>query len=196
MPSYKMADQSALTLANEVEAALDGNTNFPTPPITLVTLQGAITAYTASLADSKYGSRDQRAQKDADKKNLISMLRQLCDYVNSVAQGDVTILAGSGYPLSKDRQPRVLGTPELKVENGISGQLIASSPSVKAAVAYKHKYTADAAAATPVWFEILSTKATCKIDGLIPGQAYSVQMEAIGTKNQVTVSSIVTKMVA
>jgi hypothetical protein len=193
-PSTYMTDQPALTLANAVDAALNGNTNFPTPTPGLPTLQGSITTYTASLAKAEYGSRDDRAQKNADKDNLLSILRQLCDYVNSVAQGDITILAGCGYRLSKDPQPRVLGTPVLKVENGVSGQLIASSPAAEAAVAYKHQYTANPAALP--WLEILSTKSKCKIDGLTPGQEYSVRMLAIGPHNQVTFSSVVTKMVA
>jgi hypothetical protein len=193
-PPKQMADQPALTLANTVYAAIFGNPNFSAPSPALTTLQGAITAYTASLAKAEYGSRDDRAQKNADKQNLLSILRDLCDYVNSVALGDVTILAGCGYRISKDPQPSVLGTPVLKVENGVSGQLIASSPAAAGAVAYKHQYTADAAA--PSWSEILSTKAKCKINDLTPGTQYSVRIVAIGTNDQVTFSSVVTKMVA
>jgi hypothetical protein len=194
LPSLEMADQPTLTLGNTVHAALTGNTNFPTPAPSLAMLQEAITNYTADLAAAQYGGRDEKAQKNAQKQNLLGILRQLCDYVNSIAQGDVTILAGCGYPLSKEPQPVILGTPELKVQNGASGQLIASSPAVEGAVAYKHKYTADPS--SPSWPEILSTKASCKIIGLTPGQVYSVQMEAIGTNDQVTISDVVTKMVA
>jgi hypothetical protein len=83
---------------------------------------------------------------------------------------------------------------QLKVQNGTSGQLIASSDAVEGAFAYKHQYSADSAAT--LWPEILSTKAKCKIEGLTPGVLYSVRMVAIGTHNQVTISDVVTKMVA
>jgi hypothetical protein len=194
MPSFDTADQDALALANTVDAALTGNTDFPTPTPSLLTLQGAITTTTASLAKAKYGSRDDRAQKNADKKNLIGILRDLCNYVNSTAQGDITMLSGAGFPLSKDPQPRTLGTADAKVEAGASGQLILSTPGVTGAIAYKHQYTEDSTVA--LWPEITTTKATCKIDGLVPGKLYHMRIVSIGTKDQVTISNVVTKIVA
>jgi hypothetical protein len=194
LPSTQMTDQPTLNLANTVHAALTGNANFPTPSPTLATVQAAITTYMASLAAAQYGGRDEKAQKNADKLNLINLLRQLCDYVNTIAQGDVTILAGCGFPLSKEPQPVALGTPDAKVENGITGALILSTPAVEGAVAYKHQYTTQPAA--ELWPEISTSRATCQIDGLQPGQVYSLRIVAIGTNNQVTMSDVVTKMVA
>lgn len=194
MPSYDMADQAVLALANTVYEALNGNTNFPTPTPGLVTLQGAITVYTPSLAAAKYGSRDQKAQKNADKKNLISILRDLCNYVNDTADGDVTMLASSGFALSKDPQPVILGTAVASVEAGAASELISSTPGVEGAIMYLHQYSTDPAAA--LWPQVITSRATCKIGGLVPGQLYYLRILSVGTNDQLTTSNVVTKIAA
>lgn len=193
-PPLQMADQDALSLAMTVHDALTNNVNFPTPAPTMAQLQAAKDAYAASLAKAQYGNREDKAQKNADKAIVIDMLRQLCDYVNSIANGDDVMLATCGFPLSKNPQPVVLGTPQLSVTNGASGELISSTPAVYGAVAYKHQCTKDAAA--PLWPEITTTKSVCKITNLVPGETYSLRIVAIGTSNQTTVSEIVIKVAA
>jgi hypothetical protein len=193
-PSLQMGDDPALTLGNGVITALTGNTHFTTPLPTLVELQAAVDAYSASLSKAKYGSREDKALKNADKKALIGLLRDECDYINMVAKGDEVALATCGLPLSKEPEPKVLGTPEAKVEQGASGKLILSTPAVSGAVAYKHQYTADEHAAT--WSEVSTSRANCTIDGLTPGIVYSLRIVAIGTNDQVTISDVVTKMAA
>lgn len=189
-----MADDPALALGNAVHTALTGNTYFTAPQPTLADLKTAIDVYTASLAKAKNGSRADKEQKNLDKQGLISLLRDESDYVNMIAKGDVLTLLTTGFNLSKDRQPKVLGTPDAKVEAGENGALILSTPSVNGALTYKHKYKADSNAAT--WIEISSTRATCKLEGLTPGTVYIMQIDAIGSRNQVTSSNVVTKMAA
>jgi hypothetical protein len=194
MPSLQMADQPVLAMGNTVVAALTGNAYFTTPSPTLATVETAIGGYSASLAKAKYGSREDKAQKNADKQTLLGLLRDLGTYVNMIAKGDAVVLSTCGYQLSKDPQPVVLGTPDAKVENGVSGELISSTPAVDGAVSYTHQYTADPVAGS--WSEISTSRATCKIDGLEPGKVYSLRIVAIGTNDQVTMSDVVTKMVA
>ena len=194
MPSYKMSDMDAWNLGNNVLGGLTGNSFYPVPKVGLADIQTLQNTYTASLAKADKGSSQDKAQKDADKRALINLLRLECDYVNDTAQGDPVALANCGYPLSKDPQPSVLGTPVISVENGISGQLISSTPAANAAVGYRHRYTTDPA--LPVWPEVVSSKATCKIGGLAPGTLYHLQIVSFGTNDQVTYSDVVTKMVA
>ena len=87
----------------------------------------------------------------------------------------------------------VLGTPVAKVVHGKnSGQLILSTSAVKGGIIYIHQYTTDPLAA--MWSEITTSRATCKINNLVPGQMYSLRIVAIGTNGQVTISDVVTKM--
>lgn len=191
-PSNEMADDPALALGNTVVTALAGNSHIPTPDPSIATIQTGVDNYTSSLGKAKNGSREDKAQKNADKAVLITLLRNYCDYVNLLAKGDEVILASCGLPLSKDRQPRVLGTPEAKAELGASGQMLLFTPGVSGAVTYKHKYKPDVEGAA--WIEIISTKASCLLTGLTPGTVYLMQIEAFGTKNQVTASNIISKM--
>lgn len=192
MPSYEMPDMDALALGNSVMSGLTGNPLFPTPKVSMATLQTKVNSYGTSLAKADKGSSVDKAQKNADKAALIDSLREECDYVNDTAQGDPIALAGCGYPLSKDRQPSVLGVAEPRLENGLSGQLISSTPAVSGGVAYKHQYTENPSG---IWNEISTTRAKCIIDDLVPGTLIHSRIVAIGTRGQVTVSSIVTRMV-
>jgi hypothetical protein len=192
-PSFKMADEAVQKLGNAVKTALTNNDFFPTPSPTLAELQTLITAYSASLADAQYGSRAQRGKKNADKKALITALRDEADYVNMIAKGDVEMLSTTAFPLSKDRAPIALGTPVVKVENGVSGELISSTPACSGARMYKHKYKKSA---DTEWKEIVTSKATCKIGGLAVGTSYNFCIDALGTKDQSTTSDVVTKVAA
>ena len=193
MPSYDMNDMDALALGNSVLSSLTGNPLYPSPKVPLATLQTKVNDYNTSLAKADKGSSVDKAQKNADKAALIASLREECDYVNDTAQGDPVALAGCGYPLSKDRQPTVLGVAEPKLENGLSGRLVSSTPAVSGSVAYKHQYTEDPSG---TWNEKSTTRAKCVIDDLTPGTLIHSRIISIGTRGQVTISSIVTCMVA
>ncbi|MBO9682012.1 MAG: hypothetical protein J7502_04995 [Flavisolibacter sp.] len=194
MPPKQMADQAALALGNSVLTGLTGNPDFPNPKVPLADLQTSVNTTTASIAKADKGSSQDKAQKNADKAVLLGLLREQCDYVNDVAQGRLVILSGCGYDLSKEPQPRVLGVADPKLENGLSGQMISSTPAVTGSVAYKHQYTTDLSIA--VWPEILTSRATCKIEGQVPGTILHSRIVSIGTNGQVTVSEVVSKMVA
>ena len=195
MPSFEMSDDSALALGNTVVSKLTGNTHIPTPQPALATIEAANDAYKDSAGKAKKGSSEDKAQKNDDKEALLTLLRDYCTYVNMIAKGDEVILASCGLPLSKERQPSVLGVPNAKVEAGENtGEVILSSPAVDGAVSYKHQYTSDPAVA--MWPEISSSTAKQKIENLQPGTVYSFRIVAIGTKGQVTVSETVSKMAA
>jgi hypothetical protein len=193
-PSFQMSDDEALGLGSGVITALTDNPLIPSPQPTVAQLQTLWDAYNTSLSNARYGSRAQRSQKNTDKTALLTGLRDECDYINMIAKGDPDTLASCGLPLSKDRQPTVLGTPEAKVEQGASGELILSTPAVPGAVAYKHQYKPDENAVT--WSEVTQSAATCKIQNLQMGTVYSLRIVAIGTKDQVTMSDVVSKMAA
>lgn len=193
-PNIRMADAAVLALGNRVASALLNNTHFPSPSPDLFDLNSAIDAYSSSMAKAVQGSLKDIAQKNADKKTLVDLLCDECDYVNITAKGDLIALSSCGFDLSKDRQPKVLGIPDAKTERGIAGEMILFTPAVRGAFSYRHQYTTDPSAT--LWQEVVSTRATCKIAGLVPGTVYYFRIIAIGTKNQVTVSNVVSKMAA
>jgi hypothetical protein len=193
-PSLQLTDQPVLAIGNTVITALTGNLYFPAPSPALDVLQTAVDNYSASLAKARYGSREDRAQKNADKLTLIRLLQLESDYVNSVARGDVLKLVSSGFRLSKDPQPVILGRPTPRLRRGASGEFIVSTGAVKGAMAYKYQYTSEPAADN--WPEVASSRATCKIENLVPGQIYTVRIVVVGRSGQVSISDTITKMAA
>jgi hypothetical protein len=194
-PSLEITDSALVMRANSVVNALFNNPYFPNPVPTIPVAQAANNTYCDSLALSHKGSMLQKAQKDADKQTLLSMLRDLCDYVNAEAKGDLVKLSTCGFPLSKDREPVKLGTALPKVILGnISGQATSITPRVTGAVTYRHQYTTDPSG--EVWQEVSSTRAKCIFKNLVPGQVYHFRIIVIGTSNQVTTSAVITRMVA
>jgi hypothetical protein len=194
-PSLEITDGDLFILGNNVVGALLDNPYFQNPEPSIATAQAACNTYSGSLALSHTGSMQQRAQKDADKQILLSIMRELSDFVNDEAKGDLVKLATCGFPLSKDRKPVVLGMAEPKVMLcDASGEAMLSTPRVKGAFTYRHQYTKDPS--VDVWPEVSSTKCKCKLKNLTPGQVYYFRILVIGTSDQVTVSAVIKRMVA
>ena len=194
-PSLEITDGGLIMLSNNVIGALIDNPYFQNPEPSIATAQAAFNTYSGSLALSHTGSMQQKAQKDADKHTLLSIMRQLSDFVNDKAEGDLVKLATCGFPLSKDRKPVVLGRAEPKVMlRDASGEAMLSTPRVKGALAYRHQYTKDPSA--DVWQEVNSTRCKCILKDLTPGQVYYFRIIVVGTSNQVTVSVVIKRMVA
>ncbi|MGN6164324.1 MAG: hypothetical protein ACTHOF_07280, partial [Flavisolibacter sp.] len=123
-----------LVIAQYILASLTGNAFFPTTTPTLAELQAAIDAYTAALSASMDGGKASIAVKNARKQDLISLLIALGNYVMLTARGNVEMLASTGFPLSKVREPQPpLDTPKIvKMENGVnSGELVVTIATLK-----------------------------------------------------------------
>lgn len=147
----------------------------------LYDLQAPLDEYRESQPEASYGSRQQPARKNADKAALVTLLRDTATAVNTTAKGDMQMLSSCGMPLNNDRQRSVLGQPSIKVKRDHNGQLSSCSPAVPGSVMYKHQYTTDPAA--PHWQEVASTRANCKIPGLVPGQVYYFRIIGRGTRS-------------
>jgi hypothetical protein len=194
-PSLEITDKELFSRSNNVVNSLLDNPYFPNPTPSIPVAQAACQTYSDSLAVSYTGSMQQKAQKDADKQILLSMVRELSDYVNAEAKGDLVKLATCGFQLSKDCEPVKLGTALPRVVLGrFSGEVIFMTPRVTGAVTYRHQYTTDSSG--EVWQEVSSTRAKCILKNLVPGQVYRFRIIVIGTSNQITTSAIITRMVA
>ena len=191
-PSKNMTDDAALALGNAVYAGLDSSPYFGTIIPTLVALSEANSGYAAALGVATYGSRQQKAVKDQAKAALLNILRSQAADANVIAAGDPVKLATAGFPLSKDRQPSVLGTATPKAEYGDNpGEIVLSTPAVEGAVSYKHLYTN---LQTNLKKEVVCTAAKLKIVDLVPGNVYEMRIVCIGTSLKTSISEAITKM--
>jgi hypothetical protein len=86
-------------LAQSIHEGMSGHAaTFPSPPVPMLGLQAAIDDYKQKLAACASGAKaDTHAAKRA-RKALESALKQLGNYVNTVADGDAAIVIASGFP--------------------------------------------------------------------------------------------------
>jgi hypothetical protein len=183
----RSADHQLEETAGEVIAGMTGNASYPTPPVTMAALQTALTEFTAAQAAQASGGPPATAVKEAKGEALIDLLRLVANSVQGVvdalegsAADKLALLLSSGFEAvatARTRSP--LATPGVPaVENGISGQLILRVRPVKNAKSYEVRY----ALADGVWKMggIFTGARAMPINGLTPGQMYTLQMRAIG----------------
>ncbi len=96
-----LRDNDLLNQAGTVLLAVDGNPNFPTPEPALPTVQAAYDDYKAKLeAASRQGSPLDKSLKNDAKEVLAGLLKRLAFHVNTVADGSLSIVLSSGFPVS------------------------------------------------------------------------------------------------
>ena len=74
------SDHSLEETATSVLSKLYGNAASPNPPVTLVVLQAALTAFSLSIAAAQHGGPVETADKNNKREILIGLLCQLAGY--------------------------------------------------------------------------------------------------------------------
>lgn len=96
--------ESIFVLGKGVAEAMTGNLSYPSPPVTPDALRTASEA----LEEAHINASETRSIVDytiqrAKKVIVCDMLKQLCDYVNSIAMGNEELIRSAGMPVSKTR---------------------------------------------------------------------------------------------
>ena len=123
------------SFTNRVQNGIYTNASvFATPPVTLVDFTAMLTLFLQAAAEyEQYGITKRTAYMVA-KEDLIEMLDTLVAYVNGIADGDVSIIALSGFDPSREvSQP---SQPLPKIENYTAkrsdnaGEIVVSIPAI------------------------------------------------------------------
>ncbi len=170
----------------DVQGAITGmtdNPNFPSPAPSLKAVGTALGAFTDALAAAVNRGKVETAAKNARRAELASLMRQLASYVTLTSDGDMEKLLSSGFPYQKPVRNRV-GTlpapvaPTLRIGMK-SGALDATVPPIYGAGSYNWRV---ALASKPDTFvqiaQTIGSRYT--FQGLTPGQAYNVEVNAVG----------------
>ena len=186
----KLPEPNLLTKALDIYKSMNGNTNFPTPTPDLLTLQAAITAYQDALTDAQSRDRSSVALKNQVRLALITMLNNLAAYVNFTGNGDIPVLATSGFDLFKISEPVTVQKPEkVNVTAGPNpGELTTSTRGSKGARSFVHQHNTNATMPDNGWVSTTTTAKTYTFTGLAKGQEYWVRVAAVGSKGQVMYS--------
>ena len=182
-----MSDDEVISSGMAVVTGLTGNSNFPTPPVDLATLNANIESFHALTVEALDGSRKVIAEKDKQREPVIKMLRLLARYVEVTSDGDMAKFTSSGFmPASTTKvPPSPLPLPVIRsVNHGVlSGELVVQVQSIRKAVSYEIRYGAVVNGAAPTsWTSQVVTKVKppVGIEGLTPGTIYAIQVRALG----------------
>lgn len=183
---FLTADSDALivTGTETIVNSLTSNPDYPTPTPTLATVTTALNAFTVAIANAADGGKEFTAIKNAKRAELTSLLRQLASYVGVTCGGDMAKLLSSGFPTQKPiRTPiGVLPAPGAPIVTlgALTGELDAATPPVFGAYTYNWRVALSSAPNVFVQ-QSQTTAARNTFSGLIPGQTYRVQLNAVGS---------------
>ena len=149
----------------------------------MITVTTALTAFTDAVAAAVNGGKVETAAKKARRAELVSFMRQLAAYVTLTSDGDLEKLLSSGFPYQKPERSRVgilpaPAAPTLRFGRK-SGQLDATASPIYGAGSYNWRI---ALASAPTTFVQTAQTAGGRysFQGLTPGQAYNVEVNAVG----------------
>ena len=163
-----------------------GAATFPKPPVTQAALQAALTGFTSAVAAQKQGGPAATAAKGVAADALISLLRQLALYVQTVVQGiadpgqSMVALLSSGFEaVSNNRSQGPLDTPNINdIENVGTGRLKLDIDPVPNARVYEVQSKTGAGD----WASagLFQNSRGLIVTGLTPGTMYTFQVRAVG----------------
>ena len=192
-----LADAKLLTFAQNVTASMTAAVaTFPTPVPAIADITTEISNYAQLLQLAASRDKVQVALKNQSKQNLLLMLSQLADYVNLTAQGDDAKLSESGFNLNKVPQPINMKAPTglVLADGGNSGELLLKCKRVAGASGYLYQYTNDPLLAEISWVSIASTTTSFTFTGLTKGVTYYSRVVAVGGKQQLMNSIVVSRV--
>jgi hypothetical protein len=157
---------------------------FPNPPVSVADFTTHVDALEAKQGLMPYGGRTATMERDSALTVVNTDLALLRTYVNMVAQGNVTVITRSGFPVSRTPQPSE-PTPRVvirKVKAGAHpGELAVSCLAVPRSRYFVEVSEADENGNITIW---ISTgeygRRIFIIPGLIPVKKYWVRVRAFG----------------
>ncbi len=191
----RLSDADFSTQAGHINISMMDNVNFATPNPTLKELNDAVTRYSNALLAAKDLGKNAVAEKNESRLGLEDLLKLLSLYIMNVANGSVTVLTSSGYPLTKDREPSHLGTPDAPtLSNGITpGSLVCDLPTVTGGKGYNHQMAFELPTESTLWTTNIATTSKFTFSGLQAGKQYWVRVAVSGSRKQLAYSSVVSQ---
>lgn len=184
----KYSDAKLDVVTAHILKCMKDNPDFPTPIPTLAELGVALENYRTALRNAQSRASLSVALKNEARRVLIDLLKELGLYIMSVSKGNLVVLSGCGYPLSKVPGPRTISPPGpvlLKIGDS-SGKMEASVKPEKPSPTYLFQVTNvdPGGEAEPVWNSFGSTVNKFTFSGLQPRTQYWFRAASIGSRGQ------------
>ena len=194
----QMTDAYLIVRASTIKSSIIAHPNyFPDPTPTMGDLGGTITAFTLAVEKAEGGDRQLIAMKNVIRQTLIDSLHLLGNFILFKAGGNEVIATASGFNISKQPAPRpALTVPEgLVLSNGVNkGELQLKFKRVAGATAYVYEIAPSPLTEQSTWESSLNTVSKKMFTGLESGTEYNCRVAAVGNKEQVVYSGVVSRI--
>lgn len=173
------------------------NESFPDPSPSLAIVGSKLHDFRFALREAWFGGKLLTLEKNMRRAELVAVVRQLAGYVTARCSGDLVTLMSSGFPFHKPTRHAVGALtppdmPRLKHKT-LSGCIDAVVSPVRGASIYTWQL-ALASAPKVVLQTVHTTAARASFADLMPGQVYTVRVNAIGTAGPTNFSNPATLM--
>jgi hypothetical protein len=180
----KVADNVVVNRGTAVQTGMNGNPNFPAPPVDLAVLKTNIDSLSALVSESLDGSKKVIAQKNKQRQTVMEMLRLLARYVEMACKNDMAVFQSSGFEAATTTKsaPRALSETIRSIEHGAnSGQIIVQIKGVSKALSHELRYAVDANGVPGTWTTVLVTsiRGPLALSNLTPASTYAFQVRAL-----------------
>lgn len=192
----KYRETDFLAKCRLVYQSMNGNVNFPNPEPAMIAFLAKTGEFDNAITNANTGDRTAIAHKNAVQVTLIGMMHNLAMYVNTICKGNVEMLVGSGFTLTKDPVPVYLETPVIRQIKQAQnpGGMVVTIYAAKGSKSILFQIATNPVDANS-WTTIGSSKLSFEFTNLVQGQKYWFRVVAIGSKGQLAYSEEVIQYV-
>lgn len=174
-------DGDLVNIAHRIVLGLTNNAYFPNPPIALANLEKALEEYRVALSNAAGRDKALVAVKNEKRSALRALLAELAEYVNTVSDGNKSILLSSGFDCTREKGEGPLRPiTSLTVGIGPTGQATTRTKRIAGARTYVHEYTTDIQMGESAWVSRITTYCEYTFTGLASGVRHWFRVRAIG----------------
>ena len=196
---YSKLSESSLDLkGGKIIAALTGNTDFPATLPSLADFTSVKNTYSTNLIAASNGDRAAIALKNQDKDSLLGAMRLLAINLEGLALGNQAKLVSTGFDLAGNGEsvPAMLAPTGFKLTDGLNaGEIKSTVKGVAQAIMYSHEYCLTAPDENAVWVTWVTSTVTTVFTDLPGGTRVYVRVGAIGRKDQLAYSPVLSRIV-
>jgi len=186
------------TLGNAVANKMTDNEHFPDPGMLIIELRELSNQFQCALSDALSRDVEKIGVKNSIRLLLIQKLKQVSEFVIKESKGADVALLSSGFNLYKPVDEVVIKAPaNFKIKPGPNpGEIIMQVSRVKGARSYLYQWTPNPVTSDSVWQSIPDTRCKKTITRLPLGVDYAFRMAAVGSRNQLLYTNILSRYIS
>jgi len=181
------SDTDFIQMLLNADKGVTGNSNFPTPPVDLVTFKSGIDTLSTLVTDAADGGKKAITAKNKQRGVMEKQYTLLGHYVEAVSNDDPAVFSTSGFvgaPIQRvPPQPLPPASFDWIDRGPVTGEVVVKVKSLPKAINYGLQYAVVVTPGTlpTSWTSLVlpgSKKVT--ISNLTPGANYAFQVRALG----------------